>query len=182
MSGRRRRYSRSQVIPIVGVLLGHAAAGRLAWAEEVASFSDPFAYCAAVGTADVPGPRYAGPAMPEAIARGLRAAFGAPADAPLDPFLEHSVWRCMGGQVYACNFGANLPCSEKADVSRRPSASMAAFCRKNPGAPSIPAVVTGRATVYQWRCRGREPRVVRQVFGVDDRGYLADLWYAIVRP
>jgi hypothetical protein len=178
----RRGYSRIQVIPVVGTLLGHAAAGNLARAEEVARFSDPFSYCAAVGTADTPGPRYAGPAVPEAIARGLKAAFGAPADAPLDPFSKHSVWRCMGGKVYACTFGANLPCSEKADVSRRPGAGMAAFCRKNPGAPSIPAAVTGRATVYQWRCEGGEPTVVRQVFGVDDRGYLADLWYKIVHP
>src|SRR3982751_789358 len=106
----RRRYSRIPVIPIVGALLGHAAAGNLARAE-VASFSGPFAYCAAVGTADTPGPRCTGPAMPEAVARGLRAAFGAPAHAPLDPFLEQSVWRCMGGKVYACTFGANLPCS-----------------------------------------------------------------------
>jgi hypothetical protein len=177
----RRRYSRIPVIPIVGALLGHAAAGNLARAE-VASFSDPFAYCAAVGTADTPGPRYTGPAMPEAVARGLGAAFGAPAHAPLDPFLEQSVWRCMGGKVYACTFGANLPCSEKADVSRRPGAGMAAFCRKNPGAPSIPAVVTGRATVYRWRCEGGGPTVAKQVFRVDDRGYLADLWYAIVHP
>jgi hypothetical protein len=67
----RRRYSRIPVVPIVGALL-HTAAGSLARAE-VASFSDPFAYCAAVGTADTPGPRYTGPAMPEAVARGLGA-------------------------------------------------------------------------------------------------------------
>ena len=101
----RRRYSRIPVVPIVGALL-HTAAGSLARAE-VASLSDPFAYCAAVGTADTPGPRYTGPAMPEAVARGLGAALGAPAHAPLDPFLEQSVWRCMGGEVYACTFGAN---------------------------------------------------------------------------
>jgi hypothetical protein len=179
--GQRMRppCSPSHVIPIIGILLGHAAAGNLPRAEETASFRDPFAYCAVVGTADAPGPRYTGPATPAAIARGLQAALGAPADAPLAPFLERSVWRCMDGKVYACSFGANLPCLEKADLGQRPSTGMAEFCGNNPGAPSIPAVVTGRATVYQWRCQGGTPTVAKQVFRVDDRGYLADIWHVI---
>src|SRR4051794_34290004 len=170
----RHRGSWLRILPIVGTLSAHVATGGPAEAGEITSFSDPFAYCAAVGTADAPGPRYTGPAVPEAIARGLRAALGVPADAPPspDPFSQHSVWRCMEGKVYACTFGANLPCLEKADTGRRPSAGMAAFCRKNPGAPSIAAAVTGRATVYRWRCEGGEPTVVEQVFRVDDRGYL----------
>src|SRR5215510_4570357 len=37
-------------------------------------FTDPFAYCAAVGTIDTPDSRYAGPKVPEAVARGLQRA------------------------------------------------------------------------------------------------------------
>jgi hypothetical protein len=154
------------LVPIVGILLVHPAA-----AED-----DPFTYCAKVGTIDAPDHRYTGPAMPAVIVRGLRAAFGAPADAP---FLEHSVWRCMGGKVYACTVGANLPCSEKADTNRKPSTGMAEFCQGSPDASVIPAYVTGRATVYEWRCDGTKAVVEKQIAKVDARGYLAGIWYAI---
>jgi hypothetical protein len=111
-------------------------------------FEDPFAYCAAVGTIDAPDARYAGPTMPDAVARGLKAAFDMPESAPLEPFRDRSTWRCMAGKVYACTAGANLPCGEKADTSRSPTSAMTAFCRDNPGSDAIPMVVTGRATVY----------------------------------
>ena len=146
------------------------------------TYADPFAYCAAVGTIDAPDARWAGPAMPEAIARGLQQAFGAPADAPLEPFLRNSHWRCMGGKVYACNVGANIPCMEKADLSRTPSAPMAAYCKANPGASVIPAYVTGRATVYTWRCEGSTAVIERQVNQPDARGFLARFWYEIQPP
>jgi hypothetical protein len=97
-----------------------------------ATFSDPFTYCAALGTIDAPDSRYTGPAVPEAVAQGLKKAFGAPADAPLEPFLHDTFWRCMNGQVYACTVGANLPCQERADVSRRPTQGMTTFCQNNP--------------------------------------------------
>jgi hypothetical protein len=38
------------------------------------------------------------PKVPDIVAQGLKKAFGAPADAPLDPFLHHTFWRCMDGQ------------------------------------------------------------------------------------
>ena len=99
-----------------------------------------------------PDPRYAGAAVPPAIAQGLRRAYDASGDAPLELFTRGTSWRCVDGKVYACNVGANLPCDEKADTSRTPSAPIAEFCRQNPGAPVVPMVVTGRATVYEWRC------------------------------
>jgi hypothetical protein len=46
-------------------------------------FDDRFAYCACVGTIDAPDARYTGPAMPAAVAHGLRAALVLPADAPM---------------------------------------------------------------------------------------------------
>jgi hypothetical protein len=121
-------------------------------AATTTSFTDPFAYCAAVGTVDAPDSRYAGPRVPKAIARGLKKAFATPPTAPLTPFLKNSFWRCMDGKVYACTVGANLPCQEKADTSRTPTSAMAEFCRDNSEADNIPAFVTGRATVYTWRC------------------------------
>jgi len=148
-------------------------------APDEARFDDPFAYCAAVGTVDAPDARYTGPALPEAVARGLKAAMNAPADAPLEPLLGNSIWRCMDGRVYACTVGANLPCAEKAETRTAPSAALRDFCRQNPDADGVPMVVTGRATVFEWRCAGGRPTVVRQFAQPDAAGYLAHIWYPI---
>lgn len=142
-------------------------------------FADPFAYCAAVGSIDAPDGRYTGPKVPGAVAQGLKQAMGVSADAPSAPFARNSLWRCMGGKVYACTIGANLPCSEKADVSRSPGKPLLDYCRQNAGADVVPMVVTGRATVFEWRCDGATPAIVRQVTHADAEGYLAGIWYEI---
>jgi hypothetical protein len=146
---------------------------------ESAVFTDPFAYCAAVGTIDAPDSRYTGPKVPAAVARGLLQTFGAPATASLEPFLHNTFWRCMDRVVYACTVGANLPCQQRADMSRKPTESMTNFCRNNPQAEVIPAVITGRATVYEWACANGSPEVVRQFTHPDAQGFLSNIWYAI---
>jgi len=145
---------------------------------EQSSYSDPFAYCAAVGTVDAPDGRYNGLEMPDAVVQGLIQQGVVSADAPAE-FQKHAVWRCMDGQVWVCHFGANLPCQEKADTSQVPTSELEAFCKENLTADSIPAAVTGRATVYEWECSAGKPQVVRQVFQVDSQGYLADFWYEL---
>ncbi len=146
------------------------------------TYSDPFSYCAAVGTIDSPDGRYVGPPVPQAIAQGLRAAFGLPATAPLDPFYRGTFWRCMNGKVYACNVGANLPCEEKANTSRAPSPAMVQYCQENPNSDFIPAYVTGRATVYTWRCAAGVAQIARQVTEPDGRGFLKLFWHEIAKP
>jgi hypothetical protein len=176
---RRRRPRAAKAAVVTALLAGTLAAPGMAAQQR---FDDPFAYCAAVGTSDAPDARYAGPSLPEAIARGLQAALGMPEGTPPAPLREPSIWRCMAGKVYACTFGANLPCEEKADTSRSPTSAMTAFCRDEPGADAIPMVVTGRATVYAWRCEQGAPAIERQVAEPDARGYLANVWYEIGRP
>lgn len=144
-----------------------------------ASTADPFAYCAQVGTIDAPDARYAGPRVPLTIAEGVKRATGAPADTPAEMFVRGTSWRCMDGKVYACTVGANLPCGEKADTNRTPSTAVAAFCQTNADAEVIPAAVTGRATVYQWRCTAGTPVVVRQVAEADRQGFLASFWHEL---
>ncbi len=145
----------------------------------VATFSDPFTYCAAVGTIDAADARYSGPKVPDAIAQGLRKAFNAPPDAPLDPFVRNSFWRCMGGKVFACNVGANIPCEGKADTSKTPNEGITSWCKSNPNTDFIPAVATGRETVYAWRCANGAPQIVSQVLTPDARGFISNFWYAI---
>jgi hypothetical protein len=144
--------------------------------SEAITYDDPFAYCAAVGTADSPDARYIGAKMPDSIVQGMIDKGIVVADAPPD-FQKNAVWRCMDGHVWVCHFGANLPCLEKADLSKVPTSAMESYCKANPGADNIPAAVTGRATVYEWKCNSEKPGVVRQVFQVDRQGYLANFWY-----
>ena len=147
--------------------------------EVETTYKDPFAYCKAVGTVDSPDSRYVGPKTPETIVLGLRKAFGAPADAPLDVFERGTYWRCMDGKVYACNVGANLPCTEKADTSREPNQGMKDWCKSNPDSEFIPAYASGRSTVYEWKCEGENPAIVKQINKPDAAGYISDIWYEI---
>ena len=144
-----------------------------------ATYTDPFAYCAAVGTIDTPDAAYTGPKMPDVLAEGLKKASGAAADAPLDLFTTNSFWRCMGGQVYGCFVGANLPCTSKANTDKTPTAAEQDFCTANPSSDVIPAVVTGHDTVYDWRCNNGVPEAGNQVLQVDGQGYIANFWYLI---
>jgi hypothetical protein len=141
-------------------------------------YDDPFAYCAVVETIDTPDEQYNGPRMPDSIVEGMIEQGILSADAPPE-FQQNAVWRCMNSSVWVCHFGANLPCLEKADASQVPTPEMEDFCGKNPTADTIPAAVTGRATVYEWKCNAGKPDVVRQVFQVDPQGYLADFWYEL---
>ena len=143
-----------------------------------ATYDDPFAYCTAVGTMDTPDARYTGPKVPEDIARGLQKAFNAP-ETPLDVLAGGSFWRCMDGRVYACFVGANLPCEAKANTDRTPTQEEKDFCQQNPDADFIPMVVTGRETIYEWRCNNGVPEIVREFAQPDARGFLSHIWYEI---
>ena len=86
----------------------------------------------------------------------------------------------MDGDVYACFVGANLPCEAKANTNRTPTQEEIAFCQQNPNSDFIPAVVTGRETVFEWRCRDGAPEIVKQVFQPNAQGSLSEIWYRSV--
>jgi hypothetical protein len=153
-------------------------------------FTDPFAYCAAVGTVDrqmrwddpaaselglgLLDDRWAGPAMPDEIKERLD---GAP---PFGSF----VWRCFEGKVMACTVAAHNWCGT-ADTSVEPSDFTVGTCEE-----------TGRfwgqdpflkANVYAWDCQGGlVVRVGRKVLlgmagevielSVDPRGFFSEWW------
>lgn len=143
------------------------------------TYTDPFTYCSAVSNIDSPDSRYVGPKIPEVIARGLQKAFEAPGGAPLDVFIRGTFWRCMDGKVYACNVGANLPCDRKADTSHKPNEGMVEWCESNLDSEFIPAYASGRATIYEWRCKGKEPTIVKEITKPDAAGYISNIWYVI---
>jgi hypothetical protein len=149
--------------------------------SNIATYDDPFAYCAAVGTVDTPDEHYTGEELPIVIAEGIRSAHDAE-DVALEVYQRGTVWRCLDGKVYACNVGANLPCQAKADESREPTQAMSDFCKENAGVDFIPAVVTGRETVYNWGCDDTEPVIIEQYTEVDSQGFLEFVWYELTPP
>jgi inhibitor of cysteine peptidase len=117
--------------------------------------------------------------MPDNVLSGLVTAAKVSASMPKEVLAQQSFWRCMNNKVYACMVGANLPCQEKADTNKTPSAAMTDFCKANPSASVIPATVTGRATIYDWKCVSGKPEVAKEVFKADARGFIADFWYEL---
>lgn len=141
-------------------------------------FEDPYAYCAAVGTIGSADARYTGPELPERLVEVMVAQGIVTADAPPE-FQKNAVWRCANKRVLICHFGANLPCLEKADISTTPAPAVVDFCKANPTSDVVPADVTGRATVYEWKCAQGKPETVKQVLQVDAQGFLADFWHEL---
>ena len=143
--------------------------------------ADPFAYCAQVGTDDSPPNELVDGQLPDSVIQAMIAQEIISADMPAE-MQQNATWRCMDGQVWACTYGANLPCDEKADLSETPSDAMTTYCQENADSDVIPAAVTGRATVYSWRCDGETPTIVKQVGMTDAQGYLANFWYELTPP
>ena len=145
-----------------------------------ATFTDPFAYCAAAGTVDTPDARYMGPKIPDEVINGFKKAAGLEGSTePMEMLRHTTIWRCMGGKVYACNFGANLPCDSKANTNKTPNPAMADYCKANPGAEVIPMSVTGHDTIYSWHCVNDSAEVLNQGEQVDAAGYIQQIWYEI---
>ena len=88
----------------------------------------------------------------------------------------------MDGSVYDCNVGANIPCGEKADTSKEPNEGMVNYCKDNANSDFIPMYASGRATVYEWKCDGTEPAILKQMQEVDQAGYIKGIWYKIDPP
>jgi hypothetical protein len=172
----------SFVLALTACQPGPTARGAGTMQSSAATYDDPFAYCAAVGTIDRPDARYVGPAVPPSVARGLARAFGVTADPPPEPFSQNSSWRCMNGAVYACTVGANLPCLEKPPADPEPSEAMRSFCREQPDSAAIPAYVTGHATLYDWSCDESRPRRGRVLTTLDERGYMSSIWHRLSGP
>lgn len=144
------------------------------------SFSDPFAYCAAVVNIDKADARYTGPKINDQIIKGYLKAAGInfTGEYP-DSFKQMTIWRCMDKKVYACNFGANLPCDSKANTDKTPTQAMIDFCKENKNSDFIPMSVTGHETIYHWHCKKGAAEAVDQIDKPDAAGYLTSIWYAI---
>lgn len=128
------------------------------------------AYCARVVDDDQARP------LPRSLAPAARRLFELSPDDPDTLVANETVWRCMGGRIWLCTFGANLACG-KANISRNIQA-VSRYCASNPDT-NVPFSVTGHDTIYEWRCAKRKALAFRRVSSVDVRGFLADNWKAL---
>lgn len=148
-----------------------------------AVYADPFSYCTAAGTVDAPDARYTGEAVPDEIINGFKkAADLEQSTEPMEMLKKTTIWRCMDNKVYACNFGANLPCNSKANTDKTPTQAMVDYCKENQDSEFIPMSVTGHSTIYSWRCVKDAPELLDQIDQVDAAGYLSQIWYEIPKP
>lgn len=136
-----------------------------ALAVSPAEAASPSALCAGKGTVDATTP------IPQSLVPAALALFGSD-DAT---FIKRStVYRCMDGQVWLCNYGANLVC-DKANTSRR-NPGVEQWCKEHPRSPDVPMAASGHDTIYSWTCAGTKARIAGVASKVDPRGYLADNW------
>ncbi|QBR71350.1 hypothetical protein CU048_08715 [Beijerinckiaceae bacterium] len=112
--------------------------------------------------------------IPAALVPAARRLFGFSSDTPGAYIQKGTSFRCMQGQVWLCNTGANLVCG-KANASRK-SAGASAFCKDNPGSDVVPMAATGHDTIYEWKCVGTKAVISRQVEKLDPRGFIAENW------
>lgn len=142
-------------------------------------YTDPFAYCAAIETIDVPGRPYKGSKAPHSIVKAMVRQGIVSKSAPPE-VSQNVLWRCMGRKVWVCHFGANIPCTDKVDTSTVPTSVMSDYCRENPGSATIPAYATGRATAYEWRCHDGKPEIAGKLFTIDQQGYPTAFWHELI--
>jgi hypothetical protein len=133
---------------------------------------NPAAHCASVGADDRVRP------LPAALVPAARRLFAPGANEPDAALKASTVYRCMSGQVWLCNTGANLTCA-KGDV-RRESRGATAWCKDHPGSDIVPMVATGHATIFTWACVGSEPSIT-QAQKLDARGFIARQWAPLGR-
>jgi hypothetical protein len=132
-----------------------------------AAFTDPFSYCAAVGTIDEPDERWAGPPIPPEVVDF----FG-------EDRLGGHFWRCFEGAVLGCAVGAAAYCGNEPNTSDEPTAAMVQFCQANPNQLMLVAQF-GRDNIYLWECQGVVPAIALQMFHVDARGFMEENWFEI---
>jgi len=117
--------------------------------------------------------------LPAALVAQARQLFGVSSDVSEAFIRKSTTFRCMGGRVWLCNYGANLVCG-KANTSRA-SAGATEFCKQHPDADNAPMYATGHDTIYSWKCEGTEARVSDQIATVDPRGFIAENWKELDR-
>lgn len=159
-------YSASQAVVEV------SKQGRGRGGQARSTYTEPMAYCRAVGSFDDwgGGQSYRGDREPGWLRGYMRATTD-----------QRVVWRCMGGQMLACLYESDPECSARSDLAGPPTI-LREFCRDNPGSHANTTMVD-QYLAHEWVCRGRTPviRVRRSTTDLDARGFQRDQWHVVRR-
>jgi hypothetical protein len=162
------------------IMLALAACSTATKTPTQETYSDPFAYCTAVGQIDAPDARYTGPLMSDELFKDYLKSAGLDVNADYpDTFKQMTIWRCMDHKVYACNFGANIPCDSKANTDQTSTQAMIDYCKQFPDDSFIPMSVTGHTVIYSWHCVNGTPKILNQIDTVDAAGYQSSFWQLV---
>lgn len=144
------------------------------------TYTDPWQYCSAARTIDSPGIEYVGEKPPAALKKALLDMLDITEN---DAGSHNIVWRCMDGNVYACDVTLSTHCLTPMRLISSPTRAMIDACQ-DPGMEGItlPTAVTGPETPYEWTCIEKVPTITRQGIPVDERGFNAAIWHAILAP
>jgi hypothetical protein len=140
--------------------------------EAAAAFSDPAAYCAAVGTVDAPDARWAGDPSPAVIRARAVATIG-------EVFVKGEVvqWRCDSGKVRWCvHYGTHY--CDQYDPSTVPSPQLVQYCAEHRETRLVPPGVSPWFSAWAWACRDGTPSTDGRV-ELDQRGFASGSWYTL---
>jgi hypothetical protein len=135
-------------------------------AAEQARAQDAVQLCREKGTDD-----YARP-IPQSLVPAAKRIFGL--RMTNQQVLHSTVFRCADGHVLLCTYGANLPCGKANSDRDLPGAE--AWCRDHPNADFVPRYAIPWGNIYDWRCAGGRPKVIKQIEEIDSRGFVARYW------
>jgi hypothetical protein len=155
-------YSSAIITDVISARKGESAERA---AVSAPRFSDPHAYCRAVGAIDTPDNRYIGPDVTQQMRESMQAVHQGTV-----------VWRCMDAAVFACVI-FNSPVCGKFNP-RQNISGIEKFCAENPDEKIIGAAITGRSPV-QWVCEQGKPSIKSGDFRVDKRGFPVEYWKII---
>jgi hypothetical protein len=115
---------------------------------EPLSTSDPWRYCAQVGTVDGPDDRFVGDSMPYALMNRLIS------EGIFAPGLHSDVqWRCEDGTLRVCVIDLYDWCSS-AYLNVTPDRPMIDYCYEHPDEEIFPGYIQGHGNqLIQWRCK-----------------------------
>lgn len=167
----------SVTVAPTAVISPTAAIAGSATAEPI-TFTDPFGYCAAIGTADAPDDLWSGVRVPAPIIDPVRANYGAAAKVDETNVL----WRCMAGRVMRCFSWGTHYCGIQDESTNAPP-RVVEYCRRQPDTDNAGGRATmGYATVYWWACRGGAPVISYRRITTDERGFDVNEWVQVTPP
>lgn len=138
-----------------------------------AAHADPAETCARVGNDDTVRPY--DPELRQGFLHAFRTLYPDAKGGQSDKMMRAgAAYRCMGGKLYACFTGANLPCAKI--VASNDNPAVARFCGEVKATDVVPLYVVGHDSQYSYKCTGGRAVVTGETWALDARGFAVKLW------